>query len=77
MNDQEAMDKFEAFCRADQALRDAYDIESEDEATMPIDASEEQDWYSLSLGFFVAIGCSNAQAHKLACAARYDHQYWC
>ena len=41
-----------------------------------LDPSGEQDWYSLSLGFFKAMGASNSTAHDLALIARYTHKYW-
>lgn len=41
------------------------------------DASgDEQDWFSLSIGYFVAKGLAPAQAHRLALHARYKLQYW-
>lgn len=41
-----------------------------------IDASREQDWFSLSLGFFRACGLDVNQCHTVAIWARYDMQYW-
>lgn len=57
-----------------------------------IDSDEEQDWTSLSIGFFIArgvLGNTNghdddfelygqyADAHMLATICRYTYQYWC
>lgn len=41
-----------------------------------IDGSDEQDWFSLSLGFFVGRHVDPKRAHHLALIARYDLQYW-
>lgn len=48
---------------------------SDCEALM-LDASEEQDWMSLSLGFFAAHGIIGLRAHTLALYARYTCHYW-
>ena len=42
-----------------------------------IDPNEEEDWHSLSIGFFIAKGASPKEARKLALEARYRHEYWC
>lgn len=36
----------------------------------------EEDWHSLSIGFFVALGANEDQAYNLAREARYTHEYW-
>jgi hypothetical protein len=36
----------------------------------------EIDWYSLSIGWFLAKGASVQDAADLAREARYKHQYW-
>lgn len=36
----------------------------------------EQDWFSLSLGYFIAKGVKPVRAHALACVARYTFHYW-
>lgn len=54
-----------------------------------IDVSEEQDWFSISLGFFIALGVIEStfaddeaeqtqylDAHALACICRYTYHYW-
>lgn len=62
------MAQFEAFCKADQ---------NEPLDDNKIDPAEEQDWMSLSLGFFIALGATSAEAHDMALEARYTHKYWC
>lgn len=42
-----------------------------------IDAAESQDWFSLSLGYFLAKGLSVDEAHELSSYVRYDQKYWC
>lgn len=34
------------------------------------------DWYSMSIGFFLAKGATVDQAYDLASKARYTYQYW-
>lgn len=68
MTKEEAMEKFKALCVKEYAEAD------EDNK---LDASEEQDWFSLSLGFFAALGFEAEDCHELALVARYDNQYWC
>jgi hypothetical protein len=41
-----------------------------------IDPSSELDWYSLSLGFFLALDITPDEAHELSREARYNHHYW-
>jgi hypothetical protein len=41
-----------------------------------VDSSNELEWYSLSIGFFLAMGLSVDQAYDYAIAARYDYKYW-
>lgn len=41
-----------------------------------IDSSEDLDWFSLSIGFFIACGIKPARAYDLATHVRYDKQYW-
>lgn len=66
MTDSDALERFKQFCLAERSA-------SKDEK---FDASEEQDWFSLSLGFFAALGLSSESANKLAREARYTHHYW-
>lgn len=40
-----------------------------------IDA-DELDWFALSIGYFMAKGCSFERAHHWAMEARYKHHYW-
>ena len=40
-----------------------------------IDPSNEQDWYSMSLGFFIGKGLSIKDAHELSTYIRY-HTKW-
>jgi hypothetical protein len=37
---------------------------------------DELDWFSLSVGFFLANGASIGEALGLAITARYNYQYW-
>lgn len=46
------------------------------EKAKEVDPDSSQDWYSLSIGFFVAKGASPEVAHHLATTARYAYQYW-
>ena len=62
----DAIAKFKQFCEAEQVAGE------EDK----FDADEEQDWYSLSLGFFAALGFNSEAAHKMALDARYTYHYW-
>lgn len=41
-----------------------------------IDPEEDEDWSSLSLGYFLAKGLSIEEAQNLACEVRYTHHYW-
>lgn len=69
--EKEALAKFEAFCRADQTKPTARNQDGS-----KIDQSAEQDWYSLSLGFFAALDLKPAACHRLALYARYTCHYW-
>lgn len=40
-----------------------------------VDPAEEQDWYSLTLGWMIAKGYTPLQAHSFALYARYDRHY--
>jgi hypothetical protein len=62
-----ALQAFEDWCAKDRTTK----------GKSKLDKEEEQDWYSLSLGFFAAFGLSNAACHRLALHARYDLHYWC
>lgn len=64
---QQALEAFRQFC-----LREFAEVDPDKK----FDAAEEQDWMSLSLGFFAALGLSSEHAHELAVHARYDLQYW-
>lgn len=57
------------------ALVDADRLETDDDEK--IDPGEEQDWYSLTLGFFLAKGLTAREAHELSIYVRYTLQYWC
>lgn len=46
------------------------------ENSKEIDPNEEYDWYSLSLGFFLALGANVEDASKWCIEVRYDHRYW-
>lgn len=64
---EQALEAFRQFCLNEYAQADP---------DKKFDADEEQDWTSLSLGFFAALGLSAEHAHDLARHARYDLQYW-
>ncbi len=68
MSKADALKKFEDFCRAEFATMDPDD---------KFDSSDEQDWFSLSLGFFAALGFTAEDSHELALLARYTYHYWC
>jgi hypothetical protein len=40
-----------------------------------VDPDDNQDWYSLSIGWAIAKGYSPAQAHTFSLYARYDRHY--
>ena len=67
MTEAEAMEKFKDLC-----VKDFYETDPEKK----LDPSEEQDWFSLSLGFFVALGFPYLAAWQMATDARYKHEYW-
>lgn len=71
MTNDQAMAKFKSFCENDRKNKRDGTVGSK------IDESDEQDWFSLSLGFFAALGLSNIRCHNLAIKARYTHHYWC
>jgi hypothetical protein len=41
-----------------------------------IDPGDEQDWFSLTLGFFLAKGLTAEEAHDLSRHVRYQLHYW-
>ena len=41
-----------------------------------IDPGDEQDWFSLTLGFFLAKGVAAEEAHDLSRYVRYTLGYW-
>lgn len=41
-----------------------------------VDPGDQYDWFSLSLGFFLALGLSLDVSHRLSLWCRYDQQYW-
>ncbi len=63
----DALDRFKALLEREAAT------EHEDDK---LDPPGEQDWYSLSLGFFSALGLAPLSAHHVACHARYRLEYW-
>jgi len=65
----DALEQFRIWCEKDKKSDDKQNCSK-------IDPSDEQDWFSLSLGFFAALGLSNSACHRLALHARYDLQYW-
>jgi hypothetical protein len=62
-----AMDKFRTFCL--DRCRLATDGEAEG-------LLADEDWKSLSIGFFVALGLTVEVAFDLSLHARYCRQYW-
>jgi hypothetical protein len=77
-----AMEQFKQLCLEEATKRKLFDAATDDDEAdriqdQMLDASEEQDWFSLSLGFFRALGVSCEDCHTLACEARYTHHYWC
>lgn len=65
--EQAALEKFKAFCIAEQ---------QESDVNRKLDQDENQDWMSLSLGFFKALGIENTRCWTLALKARYAFEYW-
>lgn len=84
ISNEEAMEKFKQMCleevegvkrlRSLTAEEDNGDVEETD---FCLDPDNSQDWFSLSLGFFKALGLKSADCHDLAIEARYTHHYWC
>lgn len=66
MTEADALERFKQFCLAEMSA-------NEDDK---FDPCEERDWFSLSLGFFAALGLNSRSANKLAGEARYTHHYW-
>lgn len=64
--DTKSMDKFKAFCLKEHAA---------DEYTR-FDGADNQDWYSLSLGFFAALGHNASDSHEMARLATYQYEHW-
>lgn len=67
MIDNSSVQKFKEFCLAEYAQTDVNN---------KFDRHEEQDWYSLSLGFFAALGHNAYDAHAMALEVRYTKEYW-
>lgn len=70
----EALEKFKSFCLTQIPVDEDDPRRTDDEGL--IDGSGEQDWFSLSLGFFAALGLHPSACHTLAIRARYTHHYW-
>jgi hypothetical protein len=83
ISNESAMEQFKQVCLEEYKLRLLFvgtgnnDEEADRVQKQMLDASEEQDWFSLSLGFFKALGLSCEDCHDLAIQARYTHHYWC
>lgn len=41
-----------------------------------VDPGDERDWYCMSVGYFLAMGCSIDEAYVIANHVRYDCEYW-
>ena len=63
MTKEEALDKFKALMQ-------------NQNKTWEIDPEEGLDWFSVSVGYFLALGLSPSDAIDLAIHARYDKHYW-
>ena len=61
--EESVLDLFKQFCLASQSEDDRMDL-------------EEQDWFALSLGYFLAFGLPVPDAFRLAGVARYTYKYW-
>lgn len=46
------------------------------ERSNEVDAEEEQDWFGISLGYFIAKGVKPERAHLMSVHVRYDLQYF-
>lgn len=53
------------------AFRDEVCVRAND-----IDPDDSLDWYSVSIGFFLARGVEIGMARALALKARHEHMYW-
>lgn len=63
MTNEELLERFETWCLAQF---------EEDSDVFP-----DEDWNSLSIGFFAALGADVETCYELATEARYKFQYWC
>lgn len=66
-----AYSKFREF-----VIADVVPVSAENTDGSAIDPHGEYDWYSLSLGFFLAQGLSIENSAELATRARYKDEYW-
>ena len=62
MNIKEGLRHFRLFC---------------EERAKTIDPGDEEDWHSLSIGYFAALGFDNDDCWELATTSRYKYEYWC
>lgn len=80
MTPEEAMEQFKQLCLEESrqsALYKAAGDDADEIGERMLDPDQEQDWFSLSLGFFRALGLPCDVCHNLALKVRYDHHYWC
>lgn len=84
IENEEALERFKQFCIDQNRLRNEVkrlEIGSLSYLDMTweiIDygCDSSHPWYSIALGFFVAIGCTCRQAHELAQESKYTYAYW-
>lgn len=74
LRNKEAVQAFEAFCRGPAQMKG---LRPEDYEYLGQDPWEETDFHDLSLGFFVAKGCTMKDCFVLARIVRYTFEYWC
>ena len=83
LTSEQVFEKFRELCVAENLLRKQQEVAHDEGEPLEeienkmMDASEEQDWFSVSLGFFAAHGFIGLEAHEMAIKARYTHHYWC
>jgi hypothetical protein len=71
-----AVKAFKDFCEEYDRGIDTVVLDPEDRKYMGSDPFEEIHWGDMSVGFFIAQGCTWADAFTLATICRYQYQYW-
>jgi hypothetical protein len=80
---EEAMDRFKQVCLEEHKNRALFNAvgDDDDEADrimdMSLDVDNDEDWHSLGLGFFKALGFPSNVCHELSREAVQVHNHWC